>query len=100
MPKRKRKKRGIKHFVQTGKIDIDPLTKCWIWIGYQDSSGYGRISRPVKKGAKARGNAHGWQSALAHKYMYELYRCEVPKGVELRHLCHRRSCCNPYHVEE
>lgn len=81
------RKRGFKHFVQKGKLDVDPVTGCWIWLGYT-KDGYGIIKR---SGAKR-------SSTTAQHYFFELYRGPVPPGHDVAHRCHRRSCCRPHHT--
>lgn len=36
---------------------------------------------------------------LAHHWAYERYRGPIPPGLELDHLCRRRNCVNPDHLE-
>lgn len=59
---------------------------CWLWQGYLEKNGYGRI---VKDGGKK----------LAHRVVYELFRGPIPEGLELDHLCKRRNCVNPNNLE-
>ena len=59
---------------------------CWLWTGYCDGAGYGRM--------QVRGH-----NALAHRVAYELYVGDIPDGLTLDHLCRRRSCVNPRHLE-
>ena len=58
------------------------ITRCWIWQGRIDSTGYGRLGR--------------W---LAHRVMYEHSKGRIPDGMDLDHLCSIRSCVNPQHLE-
>lgn len=53
---------------------------CWIWK--QGSAGYG-----VYKGKPA------------HKVVYELTYEPIPEGYQLDHLCMRKRCVNPSHLE-
>lgn len=85
----KAKKRGVKHFVLKGLLDIDPVTGCWIFLGRQ-LNGYGIIAKKNDKGQ--------WVSTTAQHYFFELYRRKLNKGEEAAHNCHRRSCCNPRHL--
>lgn len=68
------------------KIEIDPVTGCWLWTRYIDRSGYGRFHRPTG-------------SPLAHRYAYEEFVGPVPEGMQLDHLCRVRRCVNPEHLE-
>lgn len=62
------------------------LGECWVWTAYVDPDGYGRI-------------AVGERMALAHRVSWELANGSVPDGHELDHLCRRRSCIRPSHLE-
>lgn len=56
---------------------------CWEWKWSLTSAGYGQLGREP------------WTS---HKLSYTLRHGE-PKQI-LRHKCHNRKCCNPYHLLE
>lgn len=62
------------------------LGPCWVWTGYRDHRGYGRFR--VQR-----------RSPRAHRVAVELARGPVPDGLEVDHLCSRRSCVNPAHLE-
>lgn len=68
------------------KVDKTSPSGCWIWTG-TTSDGYGRFA-PVHS-----------QSALAHRFAYELVIGPIPEGLELDHLCRVRNCVNPAHLE-
>jgi len=65
---------------------------CWIWIGAismldrHKNFPYGNISYKKKH----------WQ---AHRASYFLYRGNIPKGLEIDHLCKVTNCVNPNHLE-
>jgi HNH endonuclease len=71
---------------------------CWIWTGSRMSNGYGRV------------HANGARVG-AHRYVFELFRGPIPRGLELDHRCHdpatcsggptcpHRPCVNPWHLE-
>ena len=59
---------------------------CWNWLGELSGSGYGRITIDSKK-------------ISAHRYFYETIIGEIPKGLELDHLCSNKKCVNPLHLE-
>jgi len=64
------------------KEDRGYVTRCWIWQGRIDSTGYGRLGR-----------------RLAHRVIHERRKERIPDGMDLDHLCPIRSCVNPQHLE-
>lgn len=65
---------------------------CWVWGGaIFKESGYGQIRITTKK----------YHSKLrrAHIVSYETFVGEVPKNLELDHLCRNKLCINPEHLE-
>jgi hypothetical protein len=71
-------------------MDIETVLKnirvdaagCWLWKGKLNRDGYARS-----------GNRE------VHRFTYEVYRCGIPEGLEIDHLCHVRHCVNPDHLE-
>lgn len=74
--------RGPKYLAQ----DWGHATPCWIWQGYTEKTGYGRITV----------NKRRWR---AHRWMYEQEVGPIPEGLTLDHLCGVRNCVNPDHLE-
>lgn len=72
------------------KVPVHPKDECWPWDGAINSCGYGSFR--VKDGK-------AWTSCGAHRVGYEYFRGKVPEGLELDHLCRRRDCVNPWHLE-
>lgn len=70
------------------RVSPEPNSGCWLWLGYTDSDGYGRlsVSRPIRT---QRG---------AHQISFELFVGPIPPGFELDHLCRVRCCVNPAHL--
>ena len=66
---------------------VDEGTGCWVWQGHL-RSGYGRIKINGK-------------SVSAHRWSYENVGGNPPiaAGLQIDHLCRRRSCVNPAHLE-
>jgi hypothetical protein len=57
--------------------------ECWPWTGYISAWGYGLFD-----------------GGAAHRVGYELDNGPITdEGIEVDHLCFRRSCCNPAHLE-
>lgn len=68
------------------KVEEDPITQCWNWIGSKTFDGYGRF----------------WsknETILAHRFIYKIKKGKIPKGLTLDHLCRNPSCVNPDHLE-
>jgi len=63
---------------------------CHRWLGARDKSGYGTIK--VCSAGKTRRFG-------AHRVAYLLVHGVIPDGLVLDHLCHRRDCVNPEHLE-
>lgn len=61
-------------------------TPCWLWERGCNSDGYGQV---IVEG----------RQRPAHVAVYEAIHGPVPEGLELDHLCRRRACCNPRHLE-
>ena len=59
---------------------------CWDWDGVKDRNGY------------SNGSVMGINT-LMHRFFYRILVGEVPDGLELDHLCRRRGCINPDHLE-
>lgn len=60
---------------------------CWIWQGCKDAHGYGRT------------NMGNGKIKSTHVLFYTWLVGDVPKGLELDHLCMKQSCVNPDHLE-
>lgn len=68
------------------KVDADPESGCWNWIGGKHPRGYGIF----------------WvngRNIYAHRYFYEYLYDPVPSGLELDHVCRNNACVNPFHLE-
>ncbi len=64
---------------------------CWFWTGSIRKDGYGAFG--------GCGRRKAGKSLLAHRAAYELTRGAIPKGLTLDHLCRKRNCVNPKHLE-
>lgn len=67
------------------KITVDGVG-CWVWTASL-RDGYGQ----VRVGSSVRS---------AHRVMYEQLVGPVADGLDLDHLCRRRECVNPDHLEQ
>jgi hypothetical protein len=70
---------------------VDQKGDCWLWTGYCDRNGYGRID------FRDRGPRF---TRAAHVVIWELLNGPIPPGLELDHRpeCPKR-CVNPLHLE-
>lgn len=59
---------------------------CWLWQGRLLPHGYGAFQ-------------YQGLSTTAHRIVYIQLVGEIPKGLEMDHLCRVRNCCNPSHLE-
>ncbi len=74
------------HWRQRFNNKVQQGDGCWEWLGGLTSSGYGKF----------------WLdggTVLAHRVAYELWVGPIPEDLHLDHLCRRRSCVNPTHLE-
>lgn len=68
------------------RAELDEVFGCWIWSGKIDRDGYGIL----------------WGAGgprQAHRAAYVELVGPVAEGMRLDHLCRRRSCCRPAHLE-
>jgi hypothetical protein len=63
-------------------VHVDPIYGCWLWQGPLDRDGYGR-------GRRGQAHVEAWLQQVG----------PVPEGKELDHLCRRRRCVRPAHLE-
>lgn len=67
-------------FLYTEKSD-----GCWIWKGFKDPNGYGRL------------NVNGIPM-LASRLSYQVHYGSIPEGKYVCHKCDTPSCVNPEHL--
>lgn len=59
---------------------------CWLWTASTSAKGYGHYYFECAV----------WQ---AHRASYTALVKDIPKGLQMDHLCRVRNCVNPYHLE-
>lgn len=73
------------------RVDRRGPGECWPWTGLLSDQGYGRISA-----GRDLGGPMVWK---AHRVAYTLLVGPIPQGLTIDHLCRRRDCQNPAHME-
>lgn len=68
------------------KVQVDPESGCWIWTAAKNPHGYGVINV-------------GGKTQKAHRVAYQEFIGPIPDESELDHLCRRRPCVNPEHLD-
>ena len=68
------------------KIQPEPMSGCWLWVGATGTHGYGNIR-------------DGYSHKRAHRLVYNLLKEKVPDNLVLDHLCKITYCVNPDHLE-
>jgi hypothetical protein len=76
--------RSIAHFLSN--IEINDDDKCWNWQGSINHAGYGIFYLLKNK-------------IRAHRFSFELFKCFIPDGLTVDHLCFNKKCVNPRHLE-
>jgi len=65
---------------------VNKTSTYWLWTGAKNPQGYGQTRINYKL-------------FLAHRITYMTIIGEIPKNLELDHLCRVRNCINPEHLE-
>lgn len=69
---------------------VQQSTDCWLWTGTK------RSSKPNEYGRFL----HQRRWVQAHRFSYELAnRVQIPADMTVDHLCGRKACVNPGHLE-
>lgn len=64
------------------RYEVNEITGCWLWTGYVNKDGYARLN-----------------GQNAHRLFYAHHVAAVPDELDVDHLCKRRNCVNPAHLE-
>ena len=67
---------------------IDETTGCWLWKKPVHPSGYAFMWDATQQRMRA-----------AHCVFYARQHGPIPEGMDLDHLCRRKNCVNPAHLE-
>jgi hypothetical protein len=63
----------------------EPNSGCWLWTGWADKNGYGRLEFEGKR-------------QRAHRIAWEIFKGPVPEGLYVLHRCDVPACVNPEHL--
>jgi hypothetical protein len=77
----------------TSQISRARSTGCWVWD--PDGLWNGRLGTVPDDYGEVRFKGKNWR---VHRLIYILSRGAIPEGSILRHMCHRKRCCNPDHL--
>jgi hypothetical protein len=75
-------------------VEPEPMSGCWFWMGAVSRRGYGTMSVKTERPGR-----YGWRTRFAHQVAWDLFRGNMPDGLEPDHVCRVRSCVNPAHLE-
>jgi hypothetical protein len=70
------------------KFVPDPNSGCWLWTGASKELGYGVIGLGHREDGTAK----------AHRVAYQLYKGDIPQGMNVLHSCDLPCCVNPAHL--
>ena len=68
------------------KTEYDDISGCTLWTACVTGNGYGAFR-------------YGGKMEYAHRIAYSTANGEIPKELEIDHLCSNRLCVNPGHLE-
>lgn len=64
------------------RVDMPDIDACWLWRGYVNREGYGRLG-----------------DFYVHRIAFVLNGGVIPDGHTIDHVCRNRLCVNPAHLE-
>lgn len=82
----------VKVKVGSAPVHRPELGPCWEWAASKYANGYGQFKIGSRKDGTCR-------PVLAHRLAYQRLIGLIPHGLEPDHLCRRRACVKPAHLE-
>lgn len=68
------------------RVEENPFSECWEWVGYRTADGYGQIRV-------------GEKILYIHRVAFALWVGDIRRGQDVHHKCNCRWCCNPDHLQ-
>lgn len=65
----------------------EPNRGCWLWLGWCDGDGYGKVNPGVLPGER-----------VVHRIAHVVYVGPIPEGLSVLHRCDQPCCINPDHL--
>lgn len=70
------------------KVEPEPMSGCWLWLGTRDTCGYGMVSYRYPKRITMHASRMAWYLTFG----------KVPRNKNVLHTCQNRACVRPSHL--
>jgi len=69
---------------------VEKTESCWLWTGYKNHLGYGRMTVTVAP--------KQYKLMATHRLSWKMHRGPIPEGKVVMHDCDNPACVNPDHL--